>query len=69
MVVGCMCKLCTKYVKLAIKGGATRGEAMYFLWNSTPFPIGEPTAAQFEELKNLGAKRNLTKDKNKSRVK
>ena len=48
-----MCKKCSEAVKQAIKNGVPEQVAIDWLWENTPFPIGDPTEKQYQELKKL----------------
>ena len=37
-------------------------DAIAFLWNRTPFPVGDPTEEQFEQLRNLKPTPLMTAD-------
>ena len=45
-----MCQRCFNAVEQAKKNGISDDDAMMFLWERTPFPVGEPTEKQLEEL-------------------
>jgi hypothetical protein len=48
-----MCKLCSEAVEQAVSNGIPRQDAMKWLWENTPFPVGDPTSEQLEALKSL----------------
>ncbi len=48
-----MCQKCSDAIQEAVKNGISREEATNWLWEHTPFPMGEPTEKQYEELRHL----------------
>ena len=48
-----MCILCSEAVAKAVARGIPEQEAIDFLWEYTPFPMGEPTPDQLKQLENL----------------
>ena len=48
-----MCKKCSDAVKKAMDNGIPESEEIDWLWENTPFPIGDPTEEQLKSLSNL----------------
>lgn len=53
-----MCQICHNFIEKAKSLGVSEDDAMQFLWNDTPFPVGEPTTEQMNKFLNAIAEEN-----------
>lgn len=53
-----MCKKCSKNIKLAVKRGMPEADALNWLWECTPYPVGSPTNEQWKELEKISQQKN-----------